>query len=136
MSLKKLKTNGCFLIASSATLLLFAVNFSASGIVKGDLIECSTSKEFNQALLLLDSSRKAVLELKFEIALEMENRALNLLGDSYQDPRVMDDTSMNIVFADSAERRGEYKNAANLKLRVLESRLESLKTKCQKHKSE
>ncbi|PWF61415.1 hypothetical protein CBX96_21025 [Shewanella sp. BC20] len=98
-------------------------------------MECASSKEFNQALLLLDSSRKAMIELKYEVALEMENRALNLIGDSYQDPSVMDDTGMNIVFANAAERRGEYKKAASLKLRALESRLETLKTKCQKDKS-
>jgi hypothetical protein len=49
---------------------------------------------------------------------------LKTLGDRYVSPTVIDETGMKLVAADSEERGGRLDNAAAMRRRILQTRLE------------
>lgn len=51
------------------------------------------------------------------------DRGLEILGDAYFHHEFIDDTGMKLVLAQSEENRGRFEIAANIKIRVLGSRL-------------
>ena len=80
--------------------------------------------KYRSARRLLDKANVASAAKHHGEAGKLLDQALHLLGDDYAGPEVDDDTGMKLVAAMAETKKGHIDIAANLKRRVLESRLE------------
>jgi hypothetical protein len=53
---------------------------------------------------------------------------LDILGNQYYSPKVIDDTGMHLIMADESERKGQLKEAANVRIKILQVRFNQFKS--------
>jgi hypothetical protein len=91
---------------------------------------CVMNKSNNDARAEFKAGNAALEAKKFADAIAAFDRAIAAIGAGYikNGANVVDDTGMKLVLAQSEQKRGTLATAANLKSRVVESRLSLLET--------
>lgn len=99
----------------------------------GQLEGCMKSEHYAKAMSAYDLGVSALGRGDFKLASSLFDEGIERLASTYLYDRLIDDTGMKLVLAKSEERRGALENAANIKNRVLESRLAAyrLKSNCE-----
>jgi hypothetical protein len=89
--------------------------------------------KYSSACALLNQANAALAVKRYSDGDKLLDQALHVLGDDYTEPQVDDDTGMKLVAAMAEAKKGHPDIAANLKRRVLESRLELFRARHLQH---
>lgn len=76
------------------------------------------------AQTLARSGNEALREGHFREADRLFDQAVAVIGSSYEDPTVIDDTGQKLVLAQAEARSGHFSTAAHLKAGIVQDRLE------------
>lgn len=95
-------------------------------------VDAAISKQANELLQSADAAQRAG---DHRLALKLVRDGLRVIGPSYADERVIDDTGMRLVLCDVEEQKGDVEGALGFCRTVLESRLSLLRGKAGSAKS-
>ena len=117
----------------SIAILLFAVCgvgcASAEPERTSGLGVCMTDQAYVGAAEAYENGVTALGRKEFRAASKIFDHGLHILGDNYFYDGLVDDTGIKLVIAQSEESKGVFEVAANIKGRVLDSRLEAFRAK-------
>jgi hypothetical protein len=83
----------------------------------------------HQTQKLLEAGESCMDQADWQCANDKLKQGIALLGDSYVDKHILDDTGQKLVIAQMQEKDGNLKTSANLYDRVLVSRLQVLRSR-------
>jgi hypothetical protein len=89
-------------------------------------VDAAISKQASELLQSADAARRAG---DHGLALKLVRDGLRVIGPSYADERVIDDTGMRLVLCDVEENKGNVEGAFKFCRTVLQSRLSMLRYK-------
>lgn len=95
--------------------------------------QCMSNSIYLNVVALHEQGRTALSIGQFKEAMRAFERGIELLGDKYVDENLIDDSGMKLTVAKIEEEKGNLEVSANIKYRVLTSRLEvfRIKLKCE-----
>lgn len=74
----------------------------------------------------LMTAEQALERADYRQANDLAKAALAKIGDRYFEPGVIDDSGQRLLLADWQERQGDWKHAANIRVRIAHSRADAL----------
>ena len=89
----------------------------------------NNQSRISKAETLYSKAKLAIKERKFRAASGFLDQAIAIIGDTYISKNTDDDTDMILTLAKIEQSKQHYQKAVNLKKKVLESRLELLRSR-------
>ncbi|NHZ35635.1 hypothetical protein [Massilia rubra] len=86
--------------------------------------KCIMESEHAAAVTLSKQADKLIDDGNYVTAITLLDRGIGIVGNAYHSQDVIDDTGMKLTLSHIEERKGSLSSAANLRSRVLSSRLE------------
>jgi hypothetical protein len=96
-------------------------NLGKKDVVSMEIV--SRLEQFRQGLSYLNSGKAWQEGERFEAAIRDFRNGLEVIGEEYASPEVIDDTSMKFMLSQTQIRDRQYEQAAAVLERVLETRL-------------
>jgi hypothetical protein len=98
--------------------------------VKGDIMnKCVNFEDYQRVKEILFNANTVLSENKYANANKLFEKGIDILGDLYLSPNLLDDSGMKNTLADIEEKKGNIQQAANIRKKVLESRLDNYEKK-------
>jgi hypothetical protein len=77
---------------------------------------------------IIKSAKHAIDTQDWLAANTLLKDGLSILGNRYRSPKVIDDTGMHLIMANESERKGQLKDAATLRMDILQVRFDQFKS--------